>query len=88
MALKAKIIAKGIIKIKLLSFSEYENRFNNIKLNENAPPKVSEKTYSIVKQNFANPQDIDSDNLLIFENNLSFEITDFNDFEFKKIYLV
>ena len=32
------------------------NRFNNIKLNENAPPKVSEKTYSIVKQNFANPR--------------------------------
>ena len=64
------------------------NRFNNIKLNEKAPPKVSEKTYSIVKQNFANPQDIDSENLLIFENNLSFEITDFKDFEFKKIYLV
>ncbi len=64
------------------------NRFNNIKLNENAPPKVSGKTYSIVKQNFANPQDINSDNLLIFENNLSFEITDFKDFEFKKIYLV
>ncbi len=64
------------------------NRFNNIKLNENAPPKVSEKTYSIVKQNFANPQDIDSENLLIFENNLSFEIADFKDFKFKKIYLV
>ena len=64
------------------------NRFNNIKLNENAPPKVSEKTYSIVKQNFANPQDINSENLLIFENNLSFEITDFKDFKFKKIYLV
>ena len=64
------------------------NRFNNIKLNENAPPKVSEKTYSIVKQNFANPQDIDSENLLIFENNLSFEITDFKDNNFKKIYLV
>ncbi len=64
------------------------NRFNNIKLNENAPPKVSEKTYSIVKQNFANPQDINYENLLIFENNLSFEITDFKDFKFKKIYLV
>ena len=64
------------------------NRFNNIKLNENVPPKVSEKTYSIVKQNFANPQDINSKNLLIFENNLSFEITDFKDLKFKKIYLV
>ncbi len=64
------------------------NRFNNIKLNENAQPKVSEKTYSIVKQNFANPQDVDSKNLLIFENNLSFEISDFKDFKFKKIFLI
>jgi len=64
------------------------NRFNNIKLNENAPPKVSEKTYSIVKQNFANSQDIDQKNLLVFENNLSFETTDFKDFKFKKIYLI
>ena len=64
------------------------NRFNNIKLNENAPPKVSEKTYSIVKQNFANPQDIDLNNLLVFENNLSLETTDFKDNKFKKVYLV
>ncbi len=64
------------------------NRFNNIKLNENAPPKVSEKTYSIVKQNFINPQDIDQNNLLVFENNLSLETTDFKDVKFKKIYLI
>ena len=64
------------------------DRFNNIKLNENAPAKVSEKTHSIVKQNFANPQNIDQNNLLVFENNLSFEATDFNDFKFKKIYLI
>ena len=64
------------------------NRFKNIKLNENAPPKVSEKTYSIVKQNFANPQDIDQNNLLVFENNLSLETTDFKDNKFKKVYLV
>ena len=64
------------------------NRFNNVKLNENSPPKVSEKTYSIVKQNFANPQDIYQNNLLVFENNLSLETTDFKDNKFKKIYLV
>jgi len=64
------------------------NRFNNIKLTENAPPKISEKTYSIVKQNFANPPDIDQNNLLVFENNLSFETTDFKDNKFKKVYLV
>jgi len=64
------------------------NRFNNIKLNENAPPKVSEKTYSINKQDFNNPQNIVDKNLLIFENNLAFEITDFQNNKFKKIYLI
>ena len=64
------------------------NRFQNIKLNENAPPKVSEKSYQIIKQDFNNPQNIENKNLLIFENNLSFEITDFKENDFKKIYLV
>ncbi len=64
------------------------NKFNNIKLNENAPPKVSEKNYSIIKQDFKNPQNIEDKNLLIFENNLSFEITDFQNNKFKKIYLI
>ncbi len=64
------------------------NRFQNIKLNENAPPKVSEKSYQIIKQDFNNPQKIQNKNLLIFENNLSFEITDFKENNFKKIYLV
>ena len=63
------------------------NRFNNIKLNENAPPKVSEKTYSIVKQDFSN-KNIDDRNLLVFENNLSFETSDFQNSEFKKIYII
>ena len=64
------------------------NRFQNIKLNENAPPKVSKKSYQIIKQDFNNPQKIENKNLLIFENNLSFEITDFKENNFKKIYLV
>ena len=64
------------------------NRFENIKLNENAPPKISEKSYQIIKQSFTNPQNIENKNLLIFENNLSFEITDFKENSFKKIYLV
>jgi len=64
------------------------NRFNNIKLNENAPPKISEKKYSIIKKDFNNPQNIEDKNLLIFENNLSFEITDFQNNKFKKIYLI
>ncbi len=64
------------------------NRFQNIKLNENAPPNVSEKTYSIIKQDFNNPEDLEGKNLVIFENNLSFEITDFKKNNFEKIYIV
>ena len=64
------------------------NRFSNIKLNENAPPKVSGKAYSIVKQDFSNSEINENQSLLIFENNLSFEITDFQNNKFKKIYLI
>ena len=64
------------------------NRFKNIRLNENAPPKVSEKSYTLIRQEFINPQNIEEKNLLIFENNLSFEITDFKENKFKKIYIV
>ena len=63
------------------------NRFDNIKLNETAPPKVSEKTYSIVKQDFSN-KNTDDENLFIFENSLSFETTDFQNHNFKKIYII
>jgi len=64
------------------------NRFNNIKLNENAPPKTTDKTYTASKLEFNNPQSLEEKNLLIFENNLSFEIGDFKDQKFKKIFLI
>jgi len=64
------------------------NRFQNIKLNENAPPKISEKTYTLVKKEFNNPQNVEEKNLLIFENNLSFEISDFKENKFEKIYII
>jgi len=64
------------------------NRFNNIKLNENAPPKTSDKTYTESKLKFNNPKNLEEKNLLIFENNLSFEIGDFKDQKFKKVFLV
>ena len=63
------------------------NRFYNIKLDETAPPKASEKTYSIIKQDFNN-KNIDDENLFIFENSLSFETTDFQNHNFKKIYII
>jgi hypothetical protein len=64
------------------------NRFSDIKLNENAPPKKSNKTYAASKLEFNNPQNFEEKNLLIFENNLSFEISDFKDQKFKKIFLI
>ena len=64
------------------------NRFQNIKLNENASPKISNKSYPLIKRNFNNPQNLEEKNLLIFENNLSFEISDFQENNFKKIYII
>jgi deoxyribodipyrimidine photo-lyase len=64
------------------------NRFQNIKLNENAPPKVSEKSYPLIKQQFNNSKIIEEKNLLIFENNLSFEVSNFKENKFEKIYLI
>ena len=64
------------------------NRFSNFKLSENVPPKVSDKIYSVINQNFNNSQDIENKTLIIFDNNLSFEITEFQNNEFKKVLLV
>jgi hypothetical protein len=64
------------------------NRFQNIKLNENASPKISKKSYTLIKKEFNNPQNIDEKNLLVFENNLSFEISDFKENKFEKIYII
>jgi len=64
------------------------NRFNNIKLNENAPAIVTNRSYSTSKLEFNNPQNLEEKNLFIFENNLSLEISDFKDQKFKKVFLV
>ncbi|NMN67339.1 deoxyribodipyrimidine photo-lyase family protein (cryptochrome) [Candidatus Pelagibacter ubique] len=64
------------------------NRFKNIKLNENAPPVFSDKNYSISKKNFLNFEILEDKTLLIFENNLTFEFSDFKEHNFKKILLV
>ena len=64
------------------------NRFQNIKLNKNAAPILSEKNYSINNKDFANVEILENQSLLVFENNLSFETTDFQDIKFKKILLI
>ena len=63
------------------------NRFQNIKLNENAPPKMADKTYSIIKNDFINPTINEDKTLIIFENSLSFEILNLKKFKFNKIIL-
>ena len=63
------------------------NRFQNIKLNENAPPKMADKTYSVIRNDFINPTINEDKTLIIFENNLSFETSDFKEFKFDKIIL-
>ena len=64
------------------------NKFDKIKLNENSQPEFDERVYSIKNQEFSNNQIVDKMNLLIFDNNLSFEISDFKNKKFKKIFLV
>ena len=64
------------------------NRFNQIRLNENATSKISEKTYTIIKQDFINPSIDEQKTLVIFDNNLSFESSNFTDTQFKKIILI
>jgi deoxyribodipyrimidine photo-lyase len=64
------------------------NRFKEIKLNENAKPIFSNKTYPINKKDFLNSEILEDQALLIFENNMTFEFSDFKEHKFKKILLV
>ena len=64
------------------------NRFQNIQLNENASPIFSDKTYSIGKKDFLNFEILEDKILLIFENNMTFEFSDFKEQKFKKILLI
>ena len=64
------------------------NRYEKIKLNENAKPKVSTKVYSVSKNDFSNSEITDVKTLLIFDNSLSFEFSDFKDIKCNKIFIV
>jgi deoxyribodipyrimidine photo-lyase len=65
-----------------------DNRFKDIKLNENANPIFNDKIYFINKENFSNSDILENKNLVIFENNMTYEFSDFKDHKFKKILLV
>ena len=64
------------------------NRFKNIKLNENAKPISNDKIYSVINKSFKNSEILEDKTLLIFENNMTFEFSDFKEHRFKKILLV
>ena len=64
------------------------NRFKNIKLNENASPMFSNKTYPINKKDFLNSEIVEGKTLLIFENNMGYEFSDFKEHKFKKTLLI
>ncbi|MDA7785932.1 DNA photolyase [Candidatus Pelagibacter sp.] len=64
------------------------NRFKNIKLNENAKPISSDKIYSVINNSFENSEIFEDKTLLIFENEMTFEFSDFKEHKFKKILLV
>jgi deoxyribodipyrimidine photo-lyase len=64
------------------------NRFKNIKLSENVKPISSDKTYFVANKSFENSEISDCKTLLIFENNMTFEFSDFKEHKFKKILLV
>jgi len=64
------------------------NRFQNIKINEEATPKIAQKIYSITEKSFTNPHLLEDKVLLVFDNNLSMELTDFKGHNFKKILII
>ena len=64
------------------------NRFKNIKLSVNAKPISSDKIYSVTNKSFKNSEISEDKTLLIFENNMTFEFSDFKEHKFKKFLLV
>jgi len=64
------------------------HRYKIIKINETALPIMNNKEYPIVFNNFDNPKFLKNKKILIFENNLSFEDSDFFNKDFKKIFIV
>ncbi len=64
------------------------SRYDKIKLNENAVPIVSDKEYIQIDPELMNGEYNDQKTLVIFDNQLAFESSDFNDTKFKKILII
>ena len=64
------------------------NKFQNIKINEEATSKIAEKIYPITERSFTNPHLLEDKMLLVFDNNLSMEFIDFKGHNFRKILII
>jgi deoxyribodipyrimidine photo-lyase len=64
------------------------NRFQNIKLNENELPINDYTHYQIENKIFSNNNPKENESLIIFDNNLGYDECDFANSKFEKIYLV
>ena len=64
------------------------NRFQNIKLNENELPIDDYTHYQIENKIFSNNNPKENESLIIFDNNLGYDEYDFVNSKFEKIYLV
>ena len=64
------------------------NRFQNIKLNENELPINDYTHYQIENKIFSNNNPKENESLIIFDNNLGYEECDFVNSKCEKIYLV
>ncbi len=64
------------------------NRFDKINLKENSFPKNDERSYQMNPKEFEDSQITENKSLLVFDNCLAFENSDFKNSNFNKIYLV
>ena len=64
------------------------NRFDKIKLNEKIIPVLIDKIHPLVKNDFSEAKNINGKNLLVFDNSLSFEVTDLTNHNFKNIFII
>ena len=64
------------------------SKYNNINLIKSAAPLKEKKLYSIIQNNFINPTFNENKILLIFDNNLSFENSEYSKKKFKEILII
>ena len=71
------------------NINKYTNfKYQNIVLSTSSPPLKEQKKYSIEDKDFISPKLNEDNILLIFDNNLSFENSEYSRKKFKEIFIV